>query len=110
MSNWVRRWPFLIVGSILAPIALGITFASAGFGHGSYILARIILPFACLGVALNNYPGHDVTVLLLAILQYPVYGYLLDRAPRVVLLASALLAIHAALAAWLLYGNWSAFA
>jgi hypothetical protein len=105
MSNWTRKWPFLIGGSILAPITMGIAFVSAGFGHGNYVLARIFLPYACLGIASGNYPGHDVLILLLAIAQYPVYGYLLDRVLRPVLFVSSVLVLHAALATWLLFGN-----
>ncbi|HWG16822.1 MAG TPA: hypothetical protein VN678_03090 [Acidobacteriaceae bacterium] len=103
MADWVRKWPLLLAGLLVTPIALAIAFASAGFGHGSYIWARIVLPFASL-CTLNSH-FNSLLVPLFAILQYPIYGYLFDRSSRKVAAGCVIIAMHAAMVAWLFFGT-----
>jgi hypothetical protein len=58
-----------------------IGYWSASFGNGNYVLARILFPFACLDLG----PwGTMFIVLPLALIQWPLYGYLLDNSHMVV--------------------------
>jgi hypothetical protein len=99
MPNWIRRRPFLAAGVLLTPIALVVGFISSGAGHGTYVAARIALPFACLGM--GEYLGAAWIVSILAVLQWPIYGALVDRASHKVLSASIILTMHTALSALL---------
>jgi hypothetical protein len=65
MIYWLRKNPVLGLGVLLSPLLLWIGFISAGFGHGNYIAARLIFPFACLFT--GTYVGAGVVVLLLVL-------------------------------------------
>jgi hypothetical protein len=107
MLNGIRRWPFLTAGFLLSPIILVVGFMSAGAGHGSYVAARIVLPFACL--AMGSYLGAETVVSLLAVLQWPIYGILVDISSRKALTCIAVLMLHSALSLWLFTNLWVQF-
>jgi hypothetical protein len=67
MDHWFQKRPFLATGILLAPIAVATGFISAGFGHGDYVAARVVVPFACLCV--GDYFAAAWAVTLLALLQ-----------------------------------------
>ena len=75
-----RRLPFFTAGLVLAPIALVIGFVSGGAGHGTYIAARVAFPLACL--CMGAYFGAVFIITTLALIQWPLYGLLIDRATR----------------------------
>jgi hypothetical protein len=58
----------------LTPFMLFLGLFSSGSGHGDYFLAKILFPYTLLSTA----AFHSITqsFLLLAIVQYPVYGLL----------------------------------
>ena len=95
MTERLCQYRFTIVGLLLTPIACVAAFISGGFGHGSYVAARIVLPFACL--ALGSYTGTAVLVLAFGLLQWPLYGLVLDKTAPKRLAAVALTLMHAAL-------------
>jgi hypothetical protein len=107
MSNWILRRSALAAGISLAPIALLIAFISGGAGHGTYVGARIVLPYACLG--LGQYFGAGWIVSILALLQWPINRVLVDRAPHKVLTAGIILATHVTLSVWLFKNAWPQF-
>jgi len=82
-------------------------FISSGAGDGDYVVARIVLPFACL--SMGEYFGAAWVVTLLAILQYPFYGALLDKSSHKAVAAGAILTMHSALSVWLFMNNWWRF-
>ncbi len=67
-------YPILIGSAISFPLAY-LSLLSAGSGHGDYIIARIIYPYAFLSVFYLN--GSSLFNATLAIIQYPIYSILL---------------------------------
>ena len=84
------RIPF-VLSLILTPIFLLIAFLSAGAGHGGYLFTKILLPFTML----STVAADQITLpfVLLAILQFPLYGVLLGLANRVKRFRNAILLI-----------------
>jgi hypothetical protein len=76
-----------------------VAFASAGGGHGSFVAARIVLPYACL--ALGGCPKAAFVVTALAVAQWPVYGWLMDQTARRLLTSIFLVGLHLTLCVWL---------
>jgi hypothetical protein len=99
VKNWLRNNPFLALGILTAPIALCICFYSSGFGHGNYIAARLILPFAC--AAMGSYLGAGFVLSIVALLQWPPYGLLNDKSSRKLWVIGAIVAAHVSLCWWL---------
>jgi hypothetical protein len=99
VRNWLRNNPFLAMGILVAPLILYIGFYSAGFGHGDYIAARLMLPFACF--VTGGYLGAGLVVSIVALIQWPLYGFLIDNSLRKVLAVVAIVVTHAALCWWL---------
>jgi hypothetical protein len=99
VKDWFRNSPFLGLGMLIAPIAVLIGFVSGGAGHGDYIAARIVLPFACQFI--GSYLGAAVVVSALAFLQWPLYGLLVDKTSHKSRALVSVLAIHTALCFWL---------
>ncbi len=60
-------------------LALWISWVSAGEGHGNFVWARILLPYSCACMAV---PGLHFLVIPFALLQYPVYGFLIQLAKK----------------------------
>ena len=96
MKNWLHRNPFLAVGLLVTPVALVVGFISGGAGHGSYVVARMILPYAC--ALLGTYV---IVVSTLAFIQWPIYGFLVDRAKHKLLAVGAIVVAHGSLCWWL---------
>jgi hypothetical protein len=88
-----------VAGVLVTPIALLIGIISGGAGHGSYVAARLVLPFACL--TMGAYSGASWVVSILAILEWPTYGALIDKASHKALTGGIILALHAAASIWL---------
>ena len=68
----------LIGGILIAPIALFLAVVSGGAGHGHYVAARLCFPFTMA----STYVFETITVpfIILAFVQYPIYGLLIGRA------------------------------
>jgi hypothetical protein len=98
VKKWLRNTP-LALGILIMPIALCIGFYSAGSGHGDYIAARLILPFACASV--GTYFGAGLVVSVLALLQWPVYGLLSDRSSHKLWAIGAIVLAHGSVCCWL---------
>jgi hypothetical protein len=71
---WV--WPLVLggAGALLTPPALFAAMLSGGMGHGHYVAARAFFPWPLLATHLT---GESITgaVLLLAVIQLPLYGF-----------------------------------
>lgn len=68
----------LVLGILLTPVALFFAVASAGAGHGDYVLARILFPLTILATYVTESIG--VTGITIACVQFPLYGWLLGSA------------------------------
>jgi len=64
----------VLVGVLLAPVALFMAIMSAGAGHGHYVAAKILFPFTMA----STYIWGTITLpfIILAIVQFPFYGWL----------------------------------
>ena len=80
----------------MAPVALVVGFISGGAGHGSYVAARVILPYAY--ALLGPYA---IVVSTLALIQWPIYGFLVDRATHKLWAVGAIVVAHGSLCWWL---------
>ena len=68
----------LVVSFIATPPFILAAVASAGAGHGSYLLAKILFPFTMLSTLV--FGSIIVPAIALAVLQFPFYGFILGRA------------------------------
>lgn len=71
----------LVLGLILTPVALFFAVASAGAGHGDYVLARVLFPLTILSTHLTE--SISVVGVAIACVQFPLYGWLLGIAAHV---------------------------
>lgn len=67
-----------VVTLVATPLFLLAAVASAGAGHGSYLLAKILFPFTMLSTLV--FGSIIVPAIALAVLQFPFYGFILGRA------------------------------
>jgi hypothetical protein len=71
----------LYLGIAMTPILVILAAVSGGVGHGSYLPAIILFPYATALIAIIDATGlHSLSpwfVLPLALLQYPLYGRLI---------------------------------
>lgn len=65
-------------GALIEFPALLLAFVSAGFGHGDYVVTRLLFPVPMLCALWEGQVG--AVALLLALAQFPIYGLLLGRA------------------------------
>ena len=94
-----RRYKWTITFCLLTPLLLFVAVYTMGAGHGSYIPAMGLFPFGLLGLLLQDRISWPFIVI--AIIQYPLYGLIIDKAnsPRQLwLLILALFVTHIGLA------------
>lgn len=70
-------WLPLVISVLVTPFALLIGLASAGFGHGDYVWATILFPYTILTPHILGFGAF-----FLAIVQFPLYGWLLSNSIR----------------------------
>lgn len=68
----------LVVFVIATPLFLFAAVASAGAGHGSYLLAKLLFPFTMFSTLM--FGSIIAPAIVLAVLQFPFYGFILGRA------------------------------
>jgi hypothetical protein len=90
----------LAFGAVVGVLCLLVAVFAAGAGHGTYLPAKILFPFAMLASVL----GRSITFpyVVLALAQFPLYGLLLGaafRSPRFILCVIILSCAHFAVAA-----------
>jgi hypothetical protein len=93
---------------IVTPIFLYLGIVSGGAGHGNYLLAKILFPFTMLST--RAFGSIIAPFIILAIIQFPLYGFILGAANvrrRFVPYALAVLLAHslAAIACFLVVGE-----
>jgi hypothetical protein len=70
-------WRGVRIGILLTGPAVLAAIMSAGAGHGSYITARVLFPFAMLVSQLEGSIGP--VAMGVGLLQFPLYGALIGR-------------------------------
>lgn len=97
----------MIASLIVTPIALLLGVGSAGAGHGDYRLAMILFPYTLLSTSV--FDSITPPFIILAIIQFPIYGVALGYANekrRLLSMSIVLCVVHGiALAAMLLVAN-----
>lgn len=68
----------LFVCLVATPPLLLLAIASAGAGHGDYFWAKVFFPFTLLSVL--AFDSITVPFIMLAVVQFPLYGLLLGKA------------------------------
>lgn len=75
-----QRHPALALGTVLVTLlALYVGWQSAGAGHGNFVWARILFPYACACMPVH---GLQFLVIPFTLLQFPVYGLLVSIARK----------------------------
>jgi hypothetical protein len=90
-----KFWVPIALTLIVTPFFLYLGIASGGAGHGNYLLAKILFPFTML--ATEAFGSIVAPFILLAIIQFPLYGFILGAANvkgRILLSSIGLLLIH----------------
>ena len=97
----------MIASLIVMPIALLLGVGSAGAGHGDYRLAMILFPYTLLSTSV--FDSITPPFIILAIIQFPIYGVALGYANekrRLLSISIVLCVVHGiAVAAMLLVAN-----
>ena len=70
----------LAVGLLVMPLAATLGIISAGAGHGDYFLAKVLFPFTMLSTFLLG--SITLPFVLVALAQFPVYGWLVGQSAR----------------------------
>ena len=87
---------WIVAGLLIGGLAVAVAVFAGGGGHGSYLPAAVLFPFAML-LAVGT-GSVSAVALVIAVLQYPTYGLLaaFSGQPRRVLTITAV--VHALLA------------
>ncbi len=70
----------LVVGILVAPAALILGVLSSGAGHGDYLIAKLLFPMTMVSTLLLG--SITTPFILLAVMQYPIYGWFVGDALR----------------------------
>ena len=98
-----KFWVPVIASLVVTPIALLLGIGSAGAGHGDYLLAMILFPYTLLSTSLFN--SITAPFIVFAIVQFPIYGFVLGYANergRLVSMSLLLSVVHGVAAAAML--------
>jgi hypothetical protein len=107
MRRWIGSRPFFTAGLLACPLVILITVVWDGGGHGNYVAARLLLPFACL--VIGEYSAAAWIASILAVIEWPVYGAIVDVAGRKLWCIGAILFVHVGLTLWLFTGAGNTF-
>lgn len=73
-------WKPVIASLLATPVCLFLGLVSGGVGHGDYVLARILFPYTMLAALL--FEEIAAPLILLAVVQFPLYGVILGTAAK----------------------------
>lgn len=96
-----KKHRFLLLLSVFTPIALLLAFWSGGYGHGDYLAAKILFPFPMALATVTE--SISWLSLSLAVIQFPAYGYLIDKKNQIIIYG--LLAAHVIMASGVIFYN-----
>lgn len=89
----------IVTSLLLTAILLPVAAVSGGVGHGNYTLAIALFPYAAVAVVvLDHFFNSTIPMILIATLQFPLYGILMSISRGKVssrIAVTALLALHA---------------
>ena len=73
-SNW--KIPFVFT-YVLTPIAVFLAIISGGAGHGDYFSAKFLFPYTM--ATASVFDQIYIPFAILALFQFPIYGYILKK-------------------------------
>lgn len=73
----LHRFMFTVVLSLITPLLILLAAYLAGGGHGSYETAIILFPWGLISIVF--FSSIKLPFIILAIIQYPVYGLIIDK-------------------------------
>ena len=73
-------WMPVIASLAATPVFLILGLGSAGAGHGDYVLARILFPYTILSALFID--SIVAPFIVLAVVQFPLYGLALGKAAQ----------------------------
>lgn len=76
----IQNYKWTLILSLLTIPLLIIAVFFAGGGHGSYLPAIFLFPFSLVSFLL--FDSITIPFIIIAILQYPVYGFIIDNVKR----------------------------
>lgn len=88
-------WKPVIACIVVTPICLFLAVASTGAGHGDYLWAKILFPYTMLSAL--AFGSITLPFILLAILQFPLYGVglgIANKKHKASVAVTGLLALH----------------
>jgi hypothetical protein len=88
-------WYTIVASLVATPICLFLAAVSTGAGHGTYLWAKILFPYTMLSTLILE--SITTPFILLAIIQFPLYGIALGIAGkrhRLSHMIIALLVVH----------------
>jgi hypothetical protein len=75
-----KKWNYSFKLSIIGLLFMLIAFIIAGGGHGQLEPFIVLFPYSFL---IGNYVSEEIwIIIILMLLQFPIYGYLLDKTPN----------------------------
>ena len=78
--------------TLVTPLLIALVVYSAGGGHGSYFPSLVLFPSGCVSFSLFG----EVTVpfIFAALLQFPMYGLIIDKSRKKLLAFAAVVVYH----------------
>ena len=70
----------VFISLVATPVCLFLGLVSTGAGHGTYLWARVLFPYTMLSTLI--FESITVPFMVLAIIQFPLYGIALEIARR----------------------------
>jgi hypothetical protein len=90
------KFKFTIILSILTPFLLILMFMIMNGGHGSYAPAILLFPTGL--ISFLFFRALELPFLILGILQFPIYGLLIDKSKNKPKTAIIIVMLHVLLA------------
>jgi hypothetical protein len=89
------RNPGLAIATVIVTgVALYVAWISAAEGHGNFIWARILFPYACACMSMR---ALQFLVIPFSLLQFPVYGFLVllgRKSGQLLAAAASIMVLH----------------
>jgi hypothetical protein len=73
-----RQYKWTIKLCLLTPLLIIVAVFAMGAGHGTHIPAIVLFPYGLMGVLFQD--RISLAFMVIAILQYPLYGFIIDKA------------------------------
>ena len=102
-------WRPVLLSLAMTPILIILAFLSGGVGHGNYGMVTVLFPYAAMSaLVLDRFLDATAIIILVAVLQFPIYGIVLGVAAKKSRFGAFMLGLFAAHALFALFAFWLA--